>query len=61
VPNGPTSQELAAALTEMFKYDKTAGIGIASTPSGERDKAGLSLQAAYRLIQGAVKGVRLRN
>ncbi len=60
VPNGPTSQELAAALTEMFKYEKAAGIGIASTPHGERDKDGLSLQAAYNLIQGAIKGVKMR-
>lgn len=60
VPNGPTSEELAAALAEMFKYEKAAGIGIASTPSGERDKDGLSLQAAYNLIQGAIKGIQMR-
>jgi arginase len=60
VPNGPTSQELAAALTDMFQYEKTAGIGIASTPHGDRDKDGLSLQAAYRLIKGAIEGVQKR-
>ena len=54
VADGPTSHELAAALTEMFKYEKTAAIGIASTPYGENDRGGLSRQAAYRLIQAAV-------
>ena len=60
VPNGPTSQELAAALTEMFTYEKAAAFGVASTPSGDRDKEGLSRQAAYNLILGALKGVRQR-
>jgi hypothetical protein len=45
----------------MFQYEKAAGIGIASTPYGDRDEDGLSLQAAYRLIQGAIKGVQSRN
>ena len=60
VPGGPTSAELAAALTEMFKYEKTAAFGVASTPFDERDKAGVSRQAAYNLILGAVKGVQQR-
>jgi arginase len=60
VPDGPTSAELAAALTEMFRYDKVAALGIASTPAGERDPDGVSRAAAYRLIRGAVKGVRQR-
>lgn len=60
VPNGPTSQELAAALKMMFRYDKAAALGIASTPAGEHDKDGLSLGAAYNLIQGAVEGVQAR-
>lgn len=61
VPGGPTSVELAAALTEMFKYEKTAAFGVASTPFDERDKAGISRQAAYNLILGAIKGVQQRN
>ena len=61
VPGGPTSVELAAALTEMFKYDKAAAFGVASTPFDDRDKAGLSRQAAYNLILGAVKGVQQRS
>jgi arginase len=60
VPGGPTSIELAAALTEMFKYDKVAAFGVASTPFDDRDKTGISRQAAYNLILGAVKGVQER-
>jgi arginase len=60
VPGGPTSLELAAALTDMFKYEKTAAFGVASTPYGERDKDGLSRQAAYNLILGALQGVQQR-
>src|SRR6266576_1481153 len=46
VPGGPTSLELAAALTEMFKYEKVAAFGVASTPFDDHDKGGLSRQAA---------------
>ncbi len=60
VPDGPTSLELAAALTDMFTYEKAAAFGVASTPSGERDPNGVSRQAAYNLIMGAVKGLRQR-
>ena len=60
VPDGPTSRELAAALTEIFKYEKASALGVASTPYDERDPDGLSLQAAYNLIEGAVEGVRAR-
>ena len=60
VPNGPTSLELAAALTEMFQYESVAALGIASTPFGERDPDGISRRAAYNLIRGAVHGVQRR-
>jgi arginase len=60
VAGGPSSTELAAALTEMFKYEKAAAFGVASTPFGDRDKTGVSQQAAYNLIFGAVKGVQQR-
>ncbi len=59
-PEGPTSVELAAALTAMFRHPKTAALGIASTPFGERDKDRVSLGAAYRLIEGALAGVQGR-
>ncbi|HSF16093.1 MAG TPA: arginase family protein [Vicinamibacteria bacterium] len=60
VPDGPTSQELADALAEMFRYEKAAALGIASTPSGERDPDGLSRQAAYNLVRGAIRGIKER-
>lgn len=60
VPDGPTSEELGAALREMFRYEKAAALGIASTPWGERDPEGLSLRAAYNLIRGAIDGVKER-
>ncbi len=60
VPDGPTSAQLAAALTEMFRDPKVTALGIASTPWGERDPDGASRQAAYRLIDGALDGVRQR-
>ncbi len=59
-PEGPTSHELAAALEVMFQHKKAGAIGIASIPFGERDKEGLSLQAAYRLIEGAINGIKKR-
>ncbi len=59
-PEGPTSRELATAIQKMFTWPKAAAIGIASIPFGERDKAGHSLRAAYRLIEAAVRGVKSR-
>jgi arginase len=59
-PNGPTSHELAACIETMFTYPKATAIGIASTPYGERDPEHLSRQAAIRLVEGAVKGVKKR-
>jgi arginase len=60
VPGGPTSLELAAALTEIFKYKKVAAFGVAAMPFDESDKTGISRQAAYNLILGVVKGVQQR-
>ncbi|MFC2118458.1 arginase family protein [Bacteroidota bacterium] len=59
-PDGPGSIELAAALKTMFTYEKVAALGIASLPHGENDKDNLSLKAAYRLIVGAINGVKAR-
>jgi len=59
-PEGPTSAELAAALEIVFRHPKVEALGIASLPYGERDKDHRSLDAAYRLIDGAVAGVRSR-
>jgi arginase len=60
VPNGPTSAELAGAVVDMFKDPKAAAIGIASTPTGERDQQGLAVKAAYELIRAAVRGWQQR-
>jgi arginase len=60
VRGGPTSAELAAALAEMFRFEKVAALGIASTPYGERDPDGVSRRAAYNLVEGALRGVRER-
>lgn len=60
VRGGPTSRELSAALTEMFRFEKVAALGIASTPAGELDPEGRSLRAAYTLVDGALAGVRHR-
>lgn len=59
IPGGPTSKELAAALTVMFRYEKASALGIASYPAG-RDEDKLSLRAAYNLIEGAIKGIKSR-
>lgn len=60
VKNGPTSKELADAMTFMFKYPKSVAIGIASTPAGPLDPTGVSRQAALNLIEGAMKGMQAR-
>ena len=60
VKGGPTSAALADVVAEMLKDPKTVAIGIASTPTGERDAEGRSRKAAYALIQAAVRGVRAR-
>ncbi|MCP4725097.1 MAG: hypothetical protein GY863_08680 [bacterium] len=59
-PDGPTSKELAACLEAMFEYPKSASIGIASTPYGLRDPEHKSRQAAIRLVEGAIKGIKKR-
>jgi len=61
VDDGPTSLELGAALTEIFLHEKVAALGIASTPANERDPDGVSLRAAYNLVDGALEGVRRRS
>jgi arginase len=60
VRGGPTSRELADALEAMFAYEKVAALGIASTPFGDADPDGVSRAAAYRLVMGALAGVRSR-
>ncbi len=59
VPNGPTSEELGAALEVMFRYEKAAALGIASYPAHD-DPDNVTLKAVYRLIVGAIKGLQAR-
>jgi arginase len=56
VPNGPSSQQLAALFERIFRqYPKASAIAFASIPA--RDEGGLSLAAVNRMIAGAVRGV----
>ena len=56
VPNGPSSEQLAALFEEIFRrYPKASGIGFATIPA--QDEGGLSIAAVNRMIAGAVKGV----
>ena len=56
-PDGPSSQQLAAALEIIFHYQKTAALGIASFPDDPED---ITSKAAYRLIEGAIRGIKNR-
>jgi arginase len=59
VPNGPSSEQLAALFEKIFaRYPDASAIGFATIPS--RDDGGLSLAAVNRMIAGAVKGVQAR-
>jgi arginase len=59
VPNGPSSQQLAALFEEIFRrYPKASAIGFATIPG--TDEGGLSLAAVNRMIEGAIKGVVAR-
>lgn len=60
VPDGPSSEALAAAIGVMFENPKTVALGIASTPSFNADPDGVSRRAALNLIEGAIKGARTR-
>ena len=59
VPNGPSSEQLAALFEQIFRrYPKASGIGFATIPA--QDEGGLSIAAVNRMIAGAVKGVQAR-
>ncbi len=58
-PEGPTSDELARALEIIFRYEKAAALGIASYPAG-RDPNGMFRDAAYKIVEGAVRGIHQR-
>jgi arginase len=59
VPNGPSSEQLAALFEMIFsRYSKASAIGFATIP--ERDEGGLSIAAVNRMILGAVRGLKAR-
>ena len=59
VPDGPSSEQLAAVFETIFsRYPKAAAIGFATIPS--KDEGGLSLAAVNRMILGAVSGLKKR-
>ena len=59
VPNGPSSEELAALFEPIFRrYPKASAIGFATIPA--TDEGGLSIAAVNRMIAGAVRGVKAR-
>jgi arginase len=59
VPNGPSSEQLAALFERIFaRYDKASAIGFATIPP--TDEGGLSIAALNRMIAGAVRGVKAR-
>ncbi len=60
VTDGPSSKALAAAIGLMFENPKTVALGIASTPSFNSDRDGISRQAALNLIEGAINGAKSR-
>ena len=59
VPNGPSSEQLAALFEQIFRrYPKASAIGFATIPS--TDEGGLSIAAVNRMIAAAVRGVLAR-
>jgi len=59
VPDGPSSEQLAALFEAIFsRYPKASAIGFATIPS--TDEGGLSLAALNRMIAGAIRGVKTR-
>ena len=59
VPDGPSSEQLAALFEQIFRrYPKASAIGFATIPA--TDSGGLSIAAVNRMIAAAVKGVQAR-
>jgi arginase len=59
VPNGPSSEQLAALFERIFsRYRKASAIGFATIPA--TDEGELSIAAVNRMIAAAVRGVKAR-
>lgn len=59
VEGGPSSSEMADALTHIFEHPQTAAFGVASYPAG-RDPDGKTLRAVHNLIGGVIEGLKNR-
>ncbi len=59
VENGPTADELGDALEIMFTHPKAKGYGMASYP-WSRDPERKGLKSVYRLVEGVIKGIKMR-
>ena len=57
VPHGPSSRQVSAFLEVIFSNPKAAALGIASCPDNPPE---ITTKAAYRLIEGAVRGIKNR-
>jgi arginase len=59
VPDGPSSEQLAAVFETIFsRYPRASAIGFATIPP--KDEGGLSIAALNRMILGAVRGLKKR-
>jgi arginase len=56
VPDGPTADELAAAIKLCLSFPKSAALGIASY-NVWKDEENRTLAGIYRVIAGAVRGL----
>jgi hypothetical protein len=52
-----SSAELATVLERAFSFPKAAAVGIAGLPDGAGE---VSVKAGFRLIEGAIRGVKSR-
>jgi arginase len=59
-PDGPTGEELGAAIEAMFRYPNTEALGLASYPHRD-DPDGVTLDAVRALVRGAVRGMAARD
>jgi arginase len=58
-PDGPTAEELAAALRIVMAFPKVAAFGVADI-NPERDEEGKMVEAALSVAEAAMAGLSLR-
>ncbi|HJU65391.1 MAG TPA: hypothetical protein VJ596_06920 [Gemmatimonadaceae bacterium] len=60
VPNGPSSEQLAALFEQIFRRSpKASAIGFATIPNP--DEGELVIAAVNHMIAGAVRGLKARD